>query len=165
MSDQSEHTGAEAPKQRKPIERTNPVVEFVSEIPSIVRGPGGFKARSSKYDAVYAALAENPGRWAYIGEGDGLYGALTGYRKRRELDDLTIANRGGKVYAGVNVETPTAGDEQDTNEGDENTGNGEDAQDGTLDEDEADRALEPPASPETPQGAATATVPADDAWA
>ena len=108
MSDQNEHTEGEAPKERKPIERTNPVVEFVSEIPTISRGAGGFMPRKSKYDAVYAALQENPGRWAYIGEGDGLYGALTGYRKRRELEDLTIANRGGKVYAGVNVEVEHA---------------------------------------------------------
>jgi hypothetical protein len=157
MSDMNEQpTGAEAPKERKPIERTNPVVEFVSEIPTIHRGAGGFLPRKSKYDAVYAALAENPGRWAYIGEGDGLYGALTGYRKRRELDDMTIANRGGKVYAGVGVEVVHANTE------------GEDTEGGNEDDSEAaeDAGMQSPSGDaEGPQEAVATGAPADDAWA
>jgi hypothetical protein len=160
MSDQTEHTEAEAPKERKPIERTNPVVEFVSEIPTISRGAGGFMPRKSKYDAVYAALKENPGRWAFIGEGDGLYGALTGYRKRRELEDMTIANRGGKVYAGVGVEVVHANSDTDDNSGD--TGEPED--DGSEAALEA-QAMEPPASAESASEAVPVPVPADDAWA
>lgn len=153
MSDQT------APRTRRPPQRTNPTVQFVDEIPGIVRGPGGGVPRTSKYDAIYAALRENPGRWAYIGEGDGLYGALTGYRKRRELDDLTIANRAGKVYAGVAIP-------HSESEGDEGTT--EDADEGIeADDDEAAEDLTPPAddAQESPQGAATAAVPGDDSWA
>jgi hypothetical protein len=164
MSDQTEQPTEGEGKTRKPIERTNPVVEFVSEIPTISRGAGGFMPRKSKYDAVYAALKENPGRWAYIGEGDGLYGALTGYRKRRELEDMTIANRGGKVYAGVGVEVVHANSEDDSDEGDAE-GNGEDAATQPADGAHDAGMQSPSGDTETPQNAAPVTVPADDAWA
>lgn len=160
MSDQTEQPIEGEGKTRKPIERTNPVVEFVSEIPTISRGAGGFMPRKSKYDAVYAALKENPGRWAFIGEGDGLYGALTGYRKRRELEDMTIANRGGKVYAGVGVEVVHANSDTDDNSGDTD----EPEDDGSEAALEA-QAMEPPAHAESASGADPVAVPADDAWA
>lgn len=150
----------DAPKTRKPPVRTNPTVEFVEEIPGIVRGARGFHPRASKYDAIYAALRENPGRWAKIGEGDSLYGALVGYRKRRELEDLTIAFRGDMVYAGVDI--PRA----DNEAGDQGTTDAEssDADDeGDEDEDGADGADEQ--YEEVPQNAANTAVPGDDTWA
>lgn len=154
----------QAEKPKRPISRTNPVVEFVNEIPTISRG-GKFMPRTSKYDAVYAALKENPGRWAYIGEGDGLYGALTGYRKRRELEDMTIANRGGKVYAGVNVEVVHANTESDTDETGTDQGTAAEPQDAATDALQERAMGEPPADAESPQGADSVTVPADDGWA
>lgn len=104
MSEVENAPVTEGEQERKPIHRNTPVVQFVEgELPKMTRGNRGFHPRKSKYDAVYAALAENPGRWAFIGEGQSLYGALVGYRKRRELYDMSIAYRNGAVYAGYNM--------------------------------------------------------------
>lgn len=100
MSDTDTVTADPKPK-RTPTEVT---VQFVADIPA--RSNGSQAVRKSKYDAVYAMLAENPGRWAFIGEGKNLHGSLIAYKKRRALEDLTIAWRDQKVYAGVGVALP-----------------------------------------------------------
>lgn len=79
----------------------DPTVQFVEDLPARTRKGGS--VRKSKYDAVYEMLSQNPGRWAFIGEGKALHGSLTAYRKRRDLEDMSVAWRNGSVYAGVGM--------------------------------------------------------------
>lgn len=102
MTDTSPAPEAETDKPKRIP--TEVKVQFVDDIPE--RTAGSQPNRKSKYDAVYAMLSENPGRWAYIGEGKNLHGSLIAYKKRRGLEDMTIAWRNQAVYAGVSVDAP-----------------------------------------------------------
>lgn len=149
MTDTDTAAPAEAEKQKRTP--TEVKVQFVDTIPE--RTAGSQPNRKSKYDAVYGMLSENPGRWAYIGDGKNLHGSLLAYKKRRDLEDMKIAWRNGAVYAGVGV----------TIEGDEQKGS--EAAESPAPEAAQNPAEGTPASPVFPASTGSgADAKADDSW-